>query len=1112
MPQLARAATLALTLAATFFSGPRRSMAEDLGVRVIDGFTVTQFAGDDLAHDIHSMTIDAKGRVVVSGVGYVRILEDKDGDGKADFAKEFASGPSTGAQGMVFYGNDLLCVGDGGLIRYRDRDGNDRADGAPDMFLRAKTGGEHDLHAIRRGADGSWYIIAGNMAEITEQYVSLPTSPVTKPRAGTLLRLTPDLRGAEVIAHGLRNAYDFDFNTAGDLFTFDSDGEPEMSLPWYNPTRVYHLTLGADCGWHTKTWKHPEGFLDMPPVVASFGRSSPTGVVCYRHRQFPAPYQGALFTLDWTYGRMWALPLQEDGATWSTKPVEFMTAVGEHGFAPTDLEVGPDGALYVVVGGRGTRGGIYRIVASGQAAPPLPPVASLDANQRIYDVLTAPQPLSSWSRARWEPMAAEIPDTSLLSIVIDERWPVDARVRAVEILTERGTAIPPQFLARLSESTPWQVRARAAWSLGRTAKGRPDATYLNRCLAMTPPQPQVQRAALEAILAAENEHFDSLVPAISNGLASTDCTVRQAASAILTRVPGETYGKIADATVRRGWQATVPLAEGLARRKDKFSPYAAEIGTRILTSDFSPAMRKEAARLLQIALGDLVPEEEGFPEVFQGYASRIDLSENAKEVGALQIMLGQAFPTGIEAVDEELGRVIAMLQPNDPELLGKVLAKITKDSSPIADIHYLIVAARIPSPRNDTHRQQIAQGVLALESKIEQRKLVQDSGWDDRMIELFDTLVELDPPLGTAVVEHPLFGKPGHVQFVGDVPTEVFERAVNAYVKQVEANPEFPLNGDIIFLFAATGLPKPMEIVRSKFDDLSLRPAIIASLSEHPSEADRELFVSAMESAPVDMLTECAKAIALLSPGNAERQRENVMLLRVLRRLGNDGPDREVRDQVAELLRISTGQDFGYKNGLDGQPQTDVIGRWTAYIQEKYSEEYARQSGAPTEDVNHLNTLLAQVPWESGDAARGQKLFTTRACIQCHGTRTALGPDLRGAATRFSKQDLFTAIAFPSRDVSPRYQQTMVVTTEGKTFTGMVVYEAIDAVVLRNAANMTSRVEKKEIEQRRDLSTSIMPNGLLQGLQPTDLADLYAYLRSQSAPEVHAEVPAGETK
>ncbi len=250
-----------------------------------------------------------------------------------------------------------------------------------------------------------------------------------------------------------------------------------MSLPWYNPTRVYHLTLGADCGWHSKTWKHPEGFLDMPPVVASFGRSSPTGIVTYRHRQFPAPYQEPLFVLDWTYGRMWALPLQEDGATWSTKPVEFMTAVGEHGFAPTDLEVGPDGALYVVVGGRGTPRRDLPDRRERQAGSRAPPVANLDPNQRIYDVLTAPQPLSSWSRARWEPMASQIQDANLLSIVIDERWPVECRVRAIEILTElreHDPAAIPRPAFRIDSVAGPGPRGLVA---GTDREGRPDATY-----------------------------------------------------------------------------------------------------------------------------------------------------------------------------------------------------------------------------------------------------------------------------------------------------------------------------------------------------------------------------------------------------------------------------------------------------------------------------------------------------------------------------------------------------------------------------------------------------------------------------------------------------------
>ena len=89
-----------------------------------------------------------------------------DGDGKAESAKTFVDGPKTGAQGMFFLGRDLFCVGDEGLIRYQDADGDDRADGPPQTFLKIKTGSEHHAHAIRRGPDGWWYLIAGNFAEV----------------------------------------------------------------------------------------------------------------------------------------------------------------------------------------------------------------------------------------------------------------------------------------------------------------------------------------------------------------------------------------------------------------------------------------------------------------------------------------------------------------------------------------------------------------------------------------------------------------------------------------------------------------------------------------------------------------------------------------------------------------------------------------------------------------------------------------------------------------------------------------------------------------------------------------------------------------------------------
>ncbi|TWW08535.1 hypothetical protein E3A20_23380, partial [Planctomyces bekefii] len=74
------------------------------GIRVPAGFRVELYADDELAHDIHSLTLDSRGRVVVSGPGYVRILLDSDGDGRADRFQQFADGPATGSQGMYFHG------------------------------------------------------------------------------------------------------------------------------------------------------------------------------------------------------------------------------------------------------------------------------------------------------------------------------------------------------------------------------------------------------------------------------------------------------------------------------------------------------------------------------------------------------------------------------------------------------------------------------------------------------------------------------------------------------------------------------------------------------------------------------------------------------------------------------------------------------------------------------------------------------------------------------------------------------------------------------------------------------------------------------------------------
>lgn len=98
-------------------------------------------------------------------------------------------------------------------------------------------------------------------------------------------------------------------------------------------------------------------------------------------------------------------------------------------------------------------------------------------------------------------------------------------------------------------------------------------------------------------------------------------------------------------------------------------------------------------------------------------------------------------------------------------------------------------------------------------------------------------------------------------------------------------------------------------------------------------------------------------------------------------------------------------------------------------------------------------------------------------------------------ARRFSRDDLFAAIVEPNRDISPRYQTTSVVTNSGKVFTGLIVYESVDGILLRDAEHKTWRVEGHDIESRHIQRASLMPAGLLKDTDAAALADLYKYLQ-----------------
>ena len=127
-----------------------------------------------------------------------------------------------------------------------------------------------------------------------------------KAPGGYIYRVSPDGKHWELVAMGYRNPFDIAFNRDGELFTYDSDMEWDVNMPWYRPTRVLHVASGGDYGYRNGSGKWPAYYIDSLPPVVNVGPGSPTGVTFGYGAKFPAKYQEALYLCDWSYGKLYA--------------------------------------------------------------------------------------------------------------------------------------------------------------------------------------------------------------------------------------------------------------------------------------------------------------------------------------------------------------------------------------------------------------------------------------------------------------------------------------------------------------------------------------------------------------------------------------------------------------------------------------------------------------------------------------------------------------------------------------------------------------------------------------------------------------------------------------
>jgi putative membrane-bound dehydrogenase-like protein len=352
------------------------------------GFEVTVFASEPLVRQPCSMAFDPRGRLFVGmGPQYrnptpetpgdsVVMFLDTTGDGRADTTKVFATGFNA-IQGLAWHGRDLWIANAPDLTVVRDLDGDDEAD----EYIKIYTdlgNLEHGLHGLTWAPDGKLYMSKGNSKGLNQpgRYAPKPfrdlwglTAPKTVPdfpepvrttkadyrRAfhdpaddwglqGGVLRCDEGGRNLEIVTRGCRNPWDIALDGGFNWLGTDNDqvGGDRVIMPFY----------GAHFGWNHAWSSHwgTEPHAPTAPVSGPLFEGSGTGIIFGNSPQFPSEYRGVFFINDWLRKTTFVWRPQWDGALLRPADGDWMPFIvgGNALFRPTDLQFGPDGALWIL--------------------------------------------------------------------------------------------------------------------------------------------------------------------------------------------------------------------------------------------------------------------------------------------------------------------------------------------------------------------------------------------------------------------------------------------------------------------------------------------------------------------------------------------------------------------------------------------------------------------------------------------------------------------------------------------------------------------------------------------------------------------------------------------
>lgn len=375
--------------------------AQMAALHVAEGFEINLFASDPMIDPPIQMAWDERGRLfVATSASYpqpvpgqaandkIFILEDTDGDGQADRSILFADSLLT-PTGVLPGDGGVYVANSTEILHLRDTDGDGRADRR--RVVLSGFGADDTHHLIHRflwGPDGLFYL---NQAVYIYSHIETPWG-VRRLRQGGIWQFEPSTLKLNVLARGMWNSWGYDFDRWGQSFA--TDGAGGEGVYFIFPHAAYRPAYGAE---RTLTGLNPQ----QPKL---------SGLAFISGRHFPDSLSGQLVTSDFRANRVKRFALTEDGSGFLSEEQEDLIWTDHVAFRPVDVNVGPDGALYLAdwynpiiqhgeVDFRDPRrdhkhGRIWRITAKGQ--PPLESPALHDASAE--DLLAALRAPEDWTR------------------------------------------------------------------------------------------------------------------------------------------------------------------------------------------------------------------------------------------------------------------------------------------------------------------------------------------------------------------------------------------------------------------------------------------------------------------------------------------------------------------------------------------------------------------------------------------------------------------------------------------------------------------------------------------------------------------------------------------